>query len=450
MELVQIVLGFLLALFVLVSVHEFGHYFVARRCGVKVLRFSIGMGKPFWSYRDRHGTEFALAPIPLGGYVKMLDEREVEVPPEQRHQSYNSKTVWQRISILVAGPAANFLLAVLIFWAVLGFQGTIGLSPVIGHIEPDSPAAEAGLEPGQQIIAVDDVPTETRRAVMERLIGRLGETGTLSLSVKQSDSDLRYDTDVVLNQWLRGARDPDPVAGLGLTFYYPPISVMDVGEGTPAEAAGLLPGDELLRIDGQDIYTMEWWIDYVRQHPGVPLTVEVLRDQQRHTLEVVPASVALEDGSMGGQMGVSISYGSWPEGMVLRENFGLIGALGQGATKTWETTQFVLMSLKKLIVGEISPKNLSGPIGIAKVAGDHAKAGWIYYIEFLAILSIYLGVLNLLPIPVLDGGHIVYCLIEAVKGSPVSERAQMLGYSAGLVLLVGIMMVALYNDILRF
>lgn len=449
MDLLQTILGFLLALFILVSVHEFGHFYVARLCGVKVLRFCVGIGKPFCSFRDKKGTEFGLAPFPLGGYVKMLDEREVEVPEDQKHLSYNSKTVWQRIAILSAGPLANFILAFVVFWAVFGFGGSVGVAPIIGTVEPESLAESAGLERGQEIVAIDGVATPTQQMVMERLIRRLGESGSLEVTVRDSGSDLRYDTNIDLDQWLRGVMDPHPFEGLGLHFYFPDMYIAEVVAGGSAEQAGLQSGDRLQSVDGQGIKSLRWWVDYVRARPNQQVELEVIRDGQPLFVDLAPQQVALEDGSQAGQVGVHVAYDAWPQDMLRRESFGLFSSLAQAGGKTADMTQFVLMSLKKLIVGEISTNNLSGPIGIAKVAGDHAKAGIIYYVEFLAILSIYLGVLNLLPIPILDGGHILYCLVEAVKGSPISERVQMMGYSAGLALLACVMVVAFYNDILR-
>lgn len=449
MELLQTVLGFLFALFVLVSIHEFGHFYVARLCGVKVLRYCIGMGKPFWSFRDRHGTEFGIAPFPLGGYVKMLDEREGSVSPDEKHLSYNSKSVWQRIAILAAGPIANFLLAVLIFWVVLFSNGTTGISPTIGAVERNSIAARAGLSVGQEIVAVDGVPTPTRQAVMERLFARLGESGHLELTVKDADSDTAYDLALELNLWLEGEKDPDPIAGLGAEFYRPPIVFGKVNPDSPAVRGGLQQGDQLVSVNGRSFARLESWIDFIQAHPEQALKFKVKRDGEVVDLSVTPAMTTLEEGVTVGQIGVHVGYGAFDQSLVRRQEFGVLQALVRGVEKTVSTTQFVLVSMQKLIVGEISTKNLSGPIGIAKVAGDHARAGLMYFVEFLAILSIYLGVLNLLPIPVLDGGHIFYCLVEAVKGSPVSERIQALGLSIGLALLAGIMVVAFYNDILR-
>lgn len=448
MELLQTVFGFLFALLILVSIHEFGHFYVARLCGVKVLRFCIGMGKPFWSVKDKHGTDFGIAPFPLGGYVKMLDEREVDVPAEERHLSYNSKSVWQRIAILAAGPLANFLLALVIFWVVLFINGTTGIAPTIGTVASGSIAERAGLRPGHEIIAVDGVATSSRQAVMEQLFGRLGESGELRVSVVEPDTGAQNELRLTLNSWLSGEKDPNPIAGLGAEFYFPAIVFGDVNPGSPAASGGLQPGDQLVSVNGREFTRLQEWVDFVQSHPGEALQFLVERDGGELELSITPAPIVRGDGESVGQIGVHVGYGTFDQGMVRREDFTIGQAIVHAAEKTVSTTQFVLVSMRKLIVGEISTKNLSGPIGIAKVAGDHARAGAIYFVEFLAILSIYLAVLNLLPIPILDGGHILYCLIEAVKGSPVSERLQMVGFSIGLTLLVCVMVVAFYNDIL--
>lgn len=449
MDLLLTVLGFLVALFILVSVHEFGHFYVARLCGVKVLRFCIGLGTPIWSFRDRKGTEFGLAPIPLGGYVKMLDEREGEVPPEDRHLSYNGKTVWQRIAILSAGPLANFLLALIIFSVLLMFSGSVGIAPFVGEVQKDSLAERAGLEPGQEIIAVDGVLTPTSQAVMERLFLRLGETGVLELRVSHPESDLFYDLDIPLQSWLSELRDPDPTAGLGFDFYMRPVVFGETQPGAPAHSAGLQVGDVLQTVNGEAIQGLDAVIRYIRESVGKPLDIQVLRNGEPRTVSVTPVLKTLEDGTQVGQIGVALGYTPWPEELIRRESYGPLTAVWHGIERTGETSKFVLISMKKLLVGEISTKNLSGPIGIAKVAGDHARAGLVYFVEFLAILSVYLGVLNLLPIPVLDGGHILYSIAEAIKGSPLSERVQMFGYSLGLVILAGVMIMAFYNDLLR-
>lgn len=449
MALIQTVIWFLVALVILVAVHEFGHFYVARRCGVKVLRFSIGFGKILWRRHDRQGTEYALAAIPLGGYVKMLDEREGEVPEEERHRAFNRKNVWQRIAVVAAGPVANFILAVLLFWLLM-IPGTREPIPIIGDVETGSIAAEAGLESGQEILSVDGEPTPTWQALHQQLLRRLGESGTISFRVKYPESDLQYMSEARLEGWLKGMEEPDPVSGLGLTLDRPtgkPIVGQVVPE-SPAERAGLQSGDRVLSADGQPMPDWTTWVEYVRERPDEEIQLTVERDGVERSLSVTPEAVE-EAGERFGRVGVGFQPQAWPEDRVREYRYGPVESFVAGVDRTWETAGFVLLSVKKLIVGEISTKNLSGPITIAKVAGDSAQSGWKSFVGFVALLSIFLGVFNLLPIPVLDGGHLMYYFIEVVKGSPVSERAQQIGYQVGLVMVVGLMFLALYNDIMR-
>ncbi|MFI2810561.1 MULTISPECIES: RIP metalloprotease RseP [Microbulbifer] len=450
MDLIQTVLWALVALGVLVSFHEFGHFLVARLCGVRVLRFSVGFGRRLISRYDRHGTEFTISAIPLGGYVKMLDEREGAVPPGQLDQAFNRKSVWARIAIAAAGPLANFLLAIVLFWAVF-MGGTAGPVPVVGAVEPGSIAARAGLEEGQEILAVDDQPTPTWQALNWRLANRLGDSGTIEFTIRYPDSELEYHSVADIDRWLAGQEVPDPVAEAGLELWRPPITMTlaQVTADSPAREAGMQAGDRILTTDSRIFETWEAWTEYVRARAGEPLQVEVERDGERVSLTVTPAPVTLDSGEEIGRIGVLPVVESWPEDRVRTYHYGIAGALAKGLQETWDKTVFTLNSLKKLVFGQLSTKNLSGPITIAKVAGTSADAGWQSFLSLLALLSISLGVLNLLPIPVLDGGHLLYYGIEAVKGSPVSERVQVIGLQVGMALVLGIMGLALYNDILR-
>lgn len=449
MTAVLYVLWFVVAVMVLVPIHEFGHFYVARRCGVKVLRYSIGFGKVLLRWHDRQGTEFALSAIPLGGYVKMLDEREGDVPEAELHRAFNRKTVWQRIAIVIAGPIANFLLAILFFWVLL-LGGERDLTPVVGQVEPDSIAAHAGLDSGQEIVAVDGVSTPTRQALYRQLIRRLGESGVLKISIRYPESSLIYQSEIVLDKWLRGTDNPDPLAGLGVSLFVPksPAIAADILPDSPAARAGMQVGDQILRVNDDPIVGAQAWINYVRTRAGETLAVELERTGQLVKLSLIPESI-VENGVSYGRVGMSMAMQPWPEEMLRDYHYTIPGALLGSLEKTWDTTGFVFLSIKKLLVGEISTKNLSGPVSIAKVAGSSAQGGWKSFVAFLAMLSIFLGVFNLLPIPVLDGGHLLYYLIEVIKGRPVSEKAQMFGYQIGLFLVVGLSVVALYNDIMR-
>ena len=450
MDFIQTVIWALVALGVLVAFHELGHFLVARWCGVKVLRFSVGFGRRLLSRYDRHGTEFTVSMIPLGGYVKMLDEREAPVPREQLDQAFNRKSVWARMAIAAAGPAANFLLAIVLFWAVF-MGGAAGPVPVVDDVKPGSIAARAGLEAGQEIVAVDGEPTPTWQALNWRLANRLGDTGTLEFTVRYPDSELEYHSAADIDRWLAGREVPDPLAEIGLELWTPSITMTlaQVTPGSAADSAGLRAGDEILSTDGERFDDWNRWTEYVRARAGQKLEIALNRDGERLLLAVTPEEVALESGERIGRIGVLPVAEEWPEERVRRFHYGLVGALGKGLQETWDKTQFTLSSLKKLIFGQLSTKNLSGPITIAKVAGTSADAGWQSFLSLLALLSISLGVINLLPIPVLDGGHLLYYGIEAIKGSPVSERVQVIGLQVGMVMVLGIMGLALYNDILR-
>jgi regulator of sigma E protease len=448
--ILQILFWFFVAIIVLVTIHEFGHFYVARRCGVKVLRFSVGFGKVLLRRYDKSGTEYALSAIPLGGYVKMLDEREGKVDPAEQHRAFNRQSVAKRIAIVLAGPVANFILAILVFWVLLVASGERGIAPVIGSVTPNSVAAAANLEVGQEILAVDGVPTASWQSVQRQLLRRLGESGPLTFTTRYPDSSLRYQSEVELDGWLRGVAEPEPLSGLGVKPFVPQVAAIaaEVSPDSPAASAGLMPGDKIIAANDQSIDSAREWIDYVKARPGQSIEVLVEREGETVTLSMTPA-VITEGGESFGRVGMAIAPGQWPEDMLRTREYSLVSGFVAGVDKTWETSAFVLLSVKKLIFGEISTKNLSGAITIAKVAGSEAENGWRSFLGFLALLSVSLGVFNLLPIPVLDGGHLMYYLVEVVKGSPVSEKVQAVGYQLGLVMVIGLTILALYNDIMR-
>ncbi|PMZ94387.1 MULTISPECIES: RIP metalloprotease RseP [unclassified Pseudomonas] len=449
MTALYMIVGTLIALGVLVTFHEFGHFWVARRCGVKVLRFSVGFGTPLLRWHDRQGTEFVVAAIPLGGYVKMLDEREGEVPPALVEQSFNRKSVRQRIAIVAAGPVANFLLAILFFW-VLAMLGSQQVRPVIGAVEAGSLAASAGLGVGQEIASIDGKPTNGWSAVNLQLVRRLGESGTLRVGVLDEGATVERQLDITLNNWLKGADEPDPIQSLGLRPWRPAMVpvLAEIDPKGPAAAAGLKTGDKLLALDGVALGDWQQVVDAVRARPERTVNLRIERDGA--TLEV-PVTLARkgEGQASGGYLGAGVKASEWPAKMLREVSYGPLEAVGEGLSRTWNMSVLTLESLKKMLFGELSVKNLSGPITIAKVAGASAQSGVGDFLNFLAYLSISLGVLNLLPIPVLDGGHLLFYLIEWARGRPLSDRVQGWGVQIGISLVVGVMLLALINDLGR-
>ena len=449
MDLLFTLLATVVALGLLVTIHEYGHFWVARRCGVKVLRFSIGFGPALYSWHDRRGTEFVIAGIPLGGYVKMLDEREAPVPAEELDQAFNRKTVKQRIAIVAAGPVANFLLAIVAFW-LIAVVGITTVAPVTGPVAPESIAARAGLSEGLEILEVDGTRTPTWHDVNLQLIRRLGETGQLQLLARDGESAPQRYT-LQLTDWLRGVDQPDPLAALGLTSWKPVIAPLidQISPGGAAERAGLQPGDLIIAMDGQPV--QDWLTEVVpriQASASQPLNLTLERDGRRHSLTLTP-DAREQNGKQVGFIGAGIGAFEWPENMVRSIDYNPLAAIPVAVIKTWDMTVLTLDSLKKMITGLVSAKNLSGPITIAKVAGASAKSGLESFLSFIAYLSISLGVLNLLPIPVLDGGHLVYYIAEWIRGKPLSERIQGWGLQVGLTLIVGVMLFAIYNDISR-
>ena len=449
MSALYMIVGTLVALGVLVTFHEFGHFWVARRCGVKVLRFSVGFGMPLLRWQDRKGTEYVVAAIPLGGYVKMLDEREGEVPAELVDQSFNRQSVYQRIAIVIAGPVANFLLAIVFFW-VLAMLGSQQVRPVIGGVEAGSIAEKAGLTSGQEIVSVDGEATTGWSAVNLQLVRRLGETGSIALQVREQGSDVDTPHALILDNWLKGSSEPDPIRSLGIRPWRPalPPVLAELDPAGPAQAAGLKTGDRLLALDGQPLNDWQQVVDWVRVRPDTRISLSVERDGAK--IDVPVTLIAHGEGKTAtGYLGAGVKGIDWPAEMLREVSYGPVAAVAEGARRTWTMSVLTLDSLRKMLFGELSVKNLSGPITIAKVAGASAQSGVGDFLNFLAYLSISLGVLNLLPIPVLDGGHLLFYLIEWARGRPLSEKVQGWGVQIGISLVVGVMLLALVNDLGR-
>jgi regulator of sigma E protease len=441
----------LVTLGILVTIHEYGHYWVARRCGVRVLRFAVGFGRPLAMRVDRHGTEFALCAIPLGGYVKMLDERDEgqDVTEENRHESFNAQPVRNKLAIVSAGPAANFLLAIIVLFGLF-LRGETGVAPIVEGVELGSVAHDAGLMRGQEIVAVDGVRTQTVSNVRFALLKRLGDTGTIDISVGNALSDLQETYALPINRWLGGAEAPDPTRALGLTLGIPPLqpSVGSLVEDSPATRAGFVVDDTILKVDGQPISTWSQWVDLVRAAPGQSLAVRVERNGQPINLTVVPRSTGAS-GAEVGSVGMGVVIPDIPQDRIRRQGRNPLEALSAAVERTFALTAFTFESMWKMIQGLISTKNLSGPIAIAQVAASTAESGFATWLSFLALLSISLGAINLLPIPVLDGGHIVFHSLEGLLGRPVPEQIQMMSYQVGLLAVFTLMVFAIYNDVAR-
>jgi regulator of sigma E protease len=446
------ILAFIVAIGILVAVHEFGHFWVARRLGVKVLRFSIGFGRPLWQWRGRRDdTEYVIAAIPLGGYVKMLDEREGPVLPVEAGRAFNRQSLRVRSAIVIAGPAFNFLFAILAFWLVL-VAGETGLRPLVDTVEPASPAAAAGLRDGDEILAVAGEPTPTWSAVLYRIAAASVADGDVAMSLRRRGGET---AEGQLSSSLIGdlAEREDLLGHLGITPFRPslPAVLGEVLEGEAAAAAGLQSGDRVLRADGQAIDDWGAWVDHVRARPGELIQLEILRDGGTLEVDLIPASVTAADGSVIGRIGAANRV---PEGFLdeYRVVYRLapLAAVPVAADRTLEFSVLTLKVIARILTGEASVKNLSGPLTIADTAGRTASVGWVQFVKFLAIVSISLGVLNLLPIPVLDGGHLVFFAIEAVKGQPLSEAFLLQGQRIGLAILLCLMGLAFYVDISRF
>lgn len=443
------VLYFIIAISILVVIHEYGHFWVARRCGVFVKRFSVGFGKPIWSFYDKHGTEYSIAPIPLGGYVSMLDEREGEVPAEQLHQAFNRKSPWQRIAIAAAGPAANFIFAIAAYWFLFVY-GVTGLVPVVGEVEQSSPAAIAGVHAQDQITAVNGKKTTTWEDVNWQLVSFLGETTDIQLTLT-NPVGTQYEARVKVESWLANDDMPDPITALGIQprRFQIPVTLAEVQAGGAAERSGLQVGDTIVAANGQKVEGWHRWVELVRQSPEKSMDISVIRAQKEIALVLMPDSQTAEDGMIYGFVGARVKTPEYPAEWISKRQLSVVDALAMGVQKTWETTYFTLASLGKIITGQLSVKNLSGPVTIAKVAGATAASGLESFVGFLALLSVSLGVLNLLPVPVLDGGHIVFSLAEIVRGKPLSEKIQMMAVKVGMFLLLSLMLVAFYNDLSR-
>jgi regulator of sigma E protease len=454
MSALHYLLSFAVALGILITVHEFGHFFVARRVGVKVLRFSIGFGKAIWSRRfGADDTELVIAAVPLGGYVKMVDERNEEPIPEQDlPRAFNRQSLVSRIAVVVAGPVFNWIFAILAYWALFTI-GIAGAKPIMGTIVNDSLAQKAGLKSGYEVIAVDGETAPTWEALFDRVLQAV-QAGRPSISVLARSTDGVSEQAVNLD--LSGVDLNDVIEGsvfskLGIHSAprVPPI----IGRITPdgaAAAAGLRAGDKLIEIEGKPLRYWDEWVDVIKANPDRTLLVRVEREGQTQDIRLTPARTEVK-GQVIGRIGAEVAQprdmGQAPIGV---ERYGPVQSLTKSLDKTLTQSLLMLRMLTRMVSGQSSLKNMGGPISIAQAAGQSANVGVSKFVEFLAFVSISLAVLNMLPVPLLDGGHLLYYLIEFVRGGkPMSEMAQSIGQQIGLALLIGLMGVAFYNDVAR-
>ena len=448
------VLSFVFAIGVLVAVHEWGHYIVARMVGVKVLRFSVGFGRPIWKRRrGPDQTEYCISAIPLGGYVKLLDEREGTVDPQERHRTFNSRPIWARIAILVAGPAMNFLFAITAFWCMYQV-GVPGLAPVIGQVESGSIAAEAGIRDGDRILAINQRPVATWEGAALGLLDAILENPTVQIEVSNQQNKLASRI-LSINTGDRIGELTEPgslLPGIGITPWSPVVApvIGEIVAGGSAEAAGLQVGDLVLSADGVTMQDWSGWVEYVRARPNQQVQVIVRRDNAEIGLSML-IDEAEDQGQAIGRIGAGVSL---PEdlyaGLRAEQRYTGLDGLIKAVQRTWSMSELTVRMVGRMVTGDVSPRNISGPINIAQYAGYSASIGLTPFLSFLAVVSLSLGIINLLPVPILDGGQIVYQLAEAIKGQPLSERTQALGQQIGIAFLMLIMTFAFYNDLSRF
>lgn len=451
MGILYMVLAAIIVLGPLIAIHEFGHFWVARRVGVKVMTFSIGFGPALVKWKDKKGTQYQIAAIPLGGFVRMADEREGEVAPEDLHGAFNRQPVWARMAIVAAGPLINLVFAVFLYWIIF-LQGTETLRPIIGRVLPGTPAAMAGMAAGDELLAVDGKVATDWEAINYALIERMGESGTLRLRLRQHTDGTTRDVALTLKSFLSG-KEVDPFREVGFMPWQPALEPVlgEVVAGGAGARQGLKPGDRVLAVDGMPITTWQDFVEIVRMQPEQSLETTIRRGDKTLSLKLTPAGEKDDQGIVRGRLGILLQKQKLEYPAAYRQSIhhGPLDALGLAVAKTGKLIMFTLESMGKMLQGLISVSNLSGPITIAKVAGQSAAMGWEPLLGFMALLSVSLGVLNLLPIPVLDGGHLVYHAIEGVIGRPVSERMQMLGLRVGVALLMSLMLLAIFNDLSR-
>lgn len=441
--------SFIVALGILITVHEYGHFWVARKNGVKVERFSVGFGTPLWRKTDKLGTEYVIALIPLGGYVKMLDERVDDVADEDKDKTFNVKSVYQRLAIIAAGPFANFAFAIVAFYLMF-LIGVPSIKPVIGNIEAQSIAAKANLPVNAEFVEISGIKVKDWQDVNMAIVGAIGHE-KIDVRLKMPDSQFVKDYTLDIQNWSFSPEKTSSIQSLGIAPFYPGIKsvVARVQKDSPAEKSGLKIGDELVSIAGENVKG-DWqaFSSKIKEFPNQEVSISVIRAEQVVKLNVIPSERKVND-KVEGYLGISPAVEEWPVSHRIELSYGPIGSLAESVSRTWNLVVLSFDMIGKLITGDVSVKNLSGPISIAQGAGSSAGYGFVYFLGFLALISINLGIINLLPLPVLDGGHILYYLIELFTGKPVPEKIQELGFKFGAMALLGLMSIAIFNDLSR-
>lgn len=441
--------SFVISLGILVTVHEYGHFWVARKNGIKVERFSVGFGKALWRKKGRDGTEYVVAMIPLGGYVKMLDERVDEVSEQDKDKTFNSKSVYQRIAVIAAGPLANFVFAIFAFYLMF-LIGVPSIKPIIGEVTPSSIAAQGQVPNNAEIVEVAGTRVRDWQDVNLALIGEIG-SDTIVLKTKTADSQFITSHTLDTQHWQFAPEKASALTSLGITPFRPNVhnEIARVSPDSPAQKAGLQVGDILVTLNGETL--AQGWLDFSRKIKNFPeqeVTLTIERLGSSKTLNVTPKGID-SNGKQVGYLGVSPKADEWPSEYKIELSYGLFSALQESVLRTWKLVTLSFDMIGKLITGDVSVKNLSGPIAIAQGAGDSAGYGFVYFLGFLALISINLGIINLLPLPVLDGGHLLYYLIELLTGKPVPEKIQEAGFKFGALALLALMSIALFNDFSR-
>jgi len=450
MSILFTILSFIVAISILVAVHEYGHYIVAKKLGVKILRFSIGFGKPLWTKRfGKDRTEFVIASLPFGGYVKMLDKRESEIDESEQHREFTSQSVWTRIAIVIAGPAFNFLFAIGAYWLMF-IVGVTGIKPIVGNIEDGGLAQRSGFVSGYEIVAINQNKTPIWDVAVKNIIPAMVDRSHADVELKSPNGEItsrKLDFSATTGE----IKVEELFEQLGFKPWRPKVKplVGQVIENSPAANAGFQIDDLIVAVNS--VKTEDWLdvVELVSSKPSEVLQVTVMRNKIEKTLQVIPEEIE-RNGKKVGRLGIAHKVGSsYPEEMRMTHGYGVFESIPQALNRTWDFSVLTVKMLGKIVTGEISVKNLSGPVSIARYAGYSASAGFARFLDFLAIVSISLGILNLLPIPILDGGHLVYYLIELVRKKPVSDATQEFATRIGIVLLLSLMTVALYNDIIR-